>query len=110
DIGGFGSGTYNLITAAAPISTTGVSFNFNGSAAFLYSIAPSGNNLVLTVAPGNPILTWTGAVNNSWQVGGPNNWFSGGAVPFANNNNVVFDDNGISVPTIAVTAGGVSTS
>jgi fibronectin-binding autotransporter adhesin len=108
-LSGFGVGTYNLITGTTPI-TDNATFAFNGSASFIYSVATSGNNLVLTVAPGNPILTWTGSGSSTWQVGGPTNWFSGGAVAFANGNNVVFDDNGTGAPNVTVAAGGVTTS
>ena len=107
---GFGTGTYNLITAAAPISTTGVTFSYNGSAAYSYSIAPSGNNLVLTVTPGNPILTWTGSGSSTWQVAGPANWYSTAAAQFASGNNVIFDDNGATAPNVTVTGGGVIAS
>jgi autotransporter-associated beta strand protein len=109
-LSGFGVGTYNLITGAAPISTSGVTFAVNGNPAFLYAIAPNGNNLVLTVSPGNPVLQWTGA-GNAWQNGGPVNWFNGSSTTaFANGNNAVFDDNGLANPVVQVAAAGVTAS
>jgi autotransporter-associated beta strand protein len=106
-LSGFGIGTYNLITASGTL-TNNATFSVNGSNAFTYAVSASGNNLVLTVTPGNPTLTWIGNVNSNWVVGGPANWNNGsGAVAFATNNNVVFDDNSTNL-TVAVDNGGVT--
>jgi autotransporter-associated beta strand protein len=108
---GFGIGTYNLITSTGTLTNNVLPQNFtiNASNKFNYAIGQSGNNLVLTVTQGNPILTWIGSVNGNWVVGGPTNWNDGSsAVAFANTNNVVFDDNGIARNTVTVDAAGVT--
>jgi fibronectin-binding autotransporter adhesin len=108
---GFGIGTYNLISVTGTGTLTdAATFSVNGSNLFNYALAPSGKNLVLTVTAGNPILTWVGNVNGNWVVGGPANWTNGSsAVPFANGNNVIFDDTAAAgARTVAVDAAGVS--
>ncbi len=118
---GFGIGTYPLIKViGSGTFTDNATFTINGKPNFNYSVLKPGDaidaaagggavpagTLLLQVLAGNPLLTWTGAVNGSWDTGtanwtGDNNVFSTGA-------NVTFDEFGAARPGVVVTAGGVS--
>ena len=95
--------------------TDNATFTINGSTNYNYAVAPSGNNLVLTVTAGNPTLYWAGAVggtaNGSWDASTLNWTGSSGTTNFANGDNVIFDDADLAAggtTNITVTSGGVS--
>jgi autotransporter-associated beta strand protein len=112
-LSGFGVGTYTLIAESGGSYSDTANFTNRifGSSNFNYSLGDSGNNLVLTVTPGNPILIWTGSVNGAWNTTTPN-WTSVSAgSTYADGDNVQFDDadlQGAAATSITVQAGGVS--
>ena len=65
------NGTYTLLQATGgAIFTDNAVFSINGSTAYNYALSftnGANGSLVLTVSPGNPTLSWSGATNNSWD-------------------------------------------
>ncbi len=125
---GFGIGLYPLIVGAGTFNDA-ATFSINGSSNFNYKVLAPGstidagggggtvpaNALYLEVTAGNPTLFWTGKAsgnpNGNWDLSTPNWASSSGSVPFANGDNVVFDDANLASggsTNLTVAAAGVS--
>ena len=121
-LGGFAIGTYNLITVSGTGSfTDNATFTINAKPNFNYAVLKPGDTidptagggtvpagrLVLQVVAGNPLVTWLGTVNGTWDVNTTPNW-GGDASLFTTGSNVTFDEFGAARPNVTVIAGGVT--
>lgn len=89
--------------------------SLSGSGAFVLGTLPplttanlvtnGGNTLALQVTSAVALETWTGAVNNQWDINTTTNWLFGGLpAVFANGNSVLFDDTGDNTTLINISA------
>ncbi len=106
------TGDFLLIGNAAGIISTGATVNLNTTnllGGYTYSLLSNSSQILLHVSSGftpTGILTWTGAINSAWEVGGANNWLDGTtSASFATSNTVTFADTASG--TIAITTSGV---
>jgi len=102
-LGGFGAGTYNLISVLGTGTlVNNATFTIKGATNFNYAVGVSGNNLVLTVTPGFATYAWSGSTNGAWDTA-TSNWTSAGAGNvFQAGSNVIFDDTALGNTTITV--------
>lgn len=68
-------------------------------------VTNGGNTLALQVTSAVALETWTGAVDNKWDINVTTNWLFGGLpAVFANGNSVLFDDTGSNTTLINIVA------
>jgi hypothetical protein len=127
--GAAGNGTYVLMTFqagqytgsnnASPFFTSSLpSPNSLNGATIVYNLADDTNTIqdgnpsaatrvIMTVTGGPNALTWTGAMNGTWDTGTTANFNNvATSTTFASNDNVTFDDSGATTD-VTIAAGGV---